>query len=439
MRIESKAGFEALRNDVRQRRDGADGEILVCCGTGCLANGSREVAEAFSKELKERNIESKVVKTTGCHGFCERGPLVAFVPAGVLYTKVKAAAVPEVVEKTVENGEIVPRFLYKNPADGQRIEQYSEIPFYKHQKRIAMRNIGLVDPTDILDAVARGAYEGLVHAIFEMSPEAVLEQVEISGLRGRGGAGFNTGRKWRSCRNAAGERRFVICNGDEGDPGAFKDRSIMEGDPHSVLEGMIIAAYAVGAHEGYIYVREEYPLAIENLKLAIHQATENNLKWTRFLRKSIFLGTPHHGAPLERVGNWIDVLLGSTSHTLPFTRIGQVRSAGITDLRYGNLLEDDWLADNRFRPGPDSRRHVPLPDGVDCFAVAGRTTENPSHLADRLIGDGLVPLESALGQHKKTWKSLKFPETSQFIAVGHNHLELLSSRSVAAKILEWIL
>jgi len=272
MTIESMTDFDALRAEARARHEGLEGEILVCCGTGCLANGSREVAENLSKELRERNIEGRIVKTTGCHGFCERGPLVAFVPAGVLYTRVKPAAVPEIVEKTVENEEIIQRYLYKNPADGQKIEQYSEIPFYKNQKRIAMRNIGEIDPTDILDAVARDAYGGLAKALLEMSPEEVLEQVEISGLRGRGGAGFNTGRKWRSCRNAPGDRRFVICNGDEGDPGAFKDRSIMEGDPHAVIEGMTLGAYAVGAHEGYIYVRDEYPLAITNLQSAIEQA-----------------------------------------------------------------------------------------------------------------------------------------------------------------------
>ena len=165
------------------------------------------------------------------------------------------------------------RFLYKDPADKSRIEQYADIPFYKHQNRVAMRNIGLIDPTDILDAVAEGAYTGLAKALFDMAPDAVIDEVETSGLRGRGGAGFNTARKWRSCKKAEGDRRFVLCNGDEGDPGAFKDRSIMEGDPHSVIEGMIIGAYALGAHEGYIYVRDEYPLAIVNLMIALEKGT----------------------------------------------------------------------------------------------------------------------------------------------------------------------
>ncbi|MCD4747853.1 MAG: 4Fe-4S binding protein [Thermoanaerobaculales bacterium] len=275
MRIESKAQFESLQAQARARYSDAQAEIHVCCGTGCLANGSKKVADAFAAEAEKRNgagTPQLVVKSTGCHGFCERGPLVAFKPSGVLYTKVKAKSVEEIVEKTVEEGQILQRFLYKDPTDKSRIEQYADIPFYKHQNRVAMRNIGLVDPTDILDAVAEGAYAGLAKSLFEMTPEEVIDEVETSGLRGRGGAGFNTARKWRSCKKAPGDRRFVLCNGDEGDPGAFKDRSIMEGDPHSVIEGMIIGAYALGAHEGYIYVRDEYPLAIVNLMIAMEQA-----------------------------------------------------------------------------------------------------------------------------------------------------------------------
>lgn len=275
MSIESKAQFENLQADSRARHKDAKAEIHVCCGTGCLANGSKAVAEAFSSEAELRNGNGSpklVVKSTGCHGFCERGPLVAFKPSGLLYTKVKAKDVPEVVKKTVDGDEVLRRFLYRDPTDKSRIELYEDIPFYKHQRRVAMRNIGLIDPTDILDAVAEGAYSGLAKAVFDMTPDQVIDEVETSGMRGRGGAGFNTARKWRSCKKAKADRRFVLCNGDEGDPGAFKDRSIMEGDPHSVIEGMIIGAYALEAHEGTIYVRDEYPLAIVNLMIALEQA-----------------------------------------------------------------------------------------------------------------------------------------------------------------------
>ena len=288
MRIESAAAYDELRRRAREEAAAHRQEVLVCCGTGCLANGSMRVAEAFTSELQARGLNADVgtfTKRTGCHGFCQRGPLVVIQPAGVLYTQVKPKDVPEICEKTVAGGTVIPRLLYKNPADKKRVEHYAEVPFYANQTRVAMRNIGKIDPTDISDAVAHDAWAGLVKAMLEMTPEQVIGEIERSGLRGRGGAGFVTARKWRACRDAEGERKFVVCNGDEGDPGAFKDRSIMEGDPHSVLEGIVIGAWAIGAHEGYIYVRDEYPLAVVNLTVAIAQARSRG-----FLGKNI-LGT----------------------------------------------------------------------------------------------------------------------------------------------------
>ncbi len=288
MRIESAAAYDELRRRAREEAAAHRQEVLVCCGTGCLANGSMRVAEAFTNELQARGLNAEVgtfTKRTGCHGFCQRGPLVVIQPAGVLYTQVKPKDVPEICEKTVAGGTAIPRLLYKNPADKKRVEHYAEVPFYANQTRVAMRNIGKIDPTDISDAVAHDAWAGLVKAMLEMTPEQVIGEIERSGLRGRGGAGFVTARKWRACRDAEGERKFVVCNGDEGDPGAFKDRSIMEGDPHSVLEGIVIGAWAIGAHEGYIYVRDEYPLAVVNLTVAIAQARARG-----FLGKNI-LGT----------------------------------------------------------------------------------------------------------------------------------------------------
>ena len=280
MRIESRDQFEALRKQSLEIEANRKQQVLVCCGTGCLASGSKEVAEAFADEIAKRSIDATVdlfVKSTGCHGFCERGPLVVLNPQGILYTKVKPGRVEEIVEKTLVGGELIPGLLYKDPVSGERVEQYEEVPFYRHQVRVAMRNIGRIDPTDILDAIAQGAYSGVAKALFEMSPHEVIGEVATSGQRGRGGAGFNTARKWQSCKDAPGERCYVLCNGDEGDPGAFKDRSIMEGDPHSVLEGMIIGAYAVQANEGWIYVRDEYPLAVVNLTIAIREARKYGL------------------------------------------------------------------------------------------------------------------------------------------------------------------
>ncbi len=253
--------------------------VLVCFGTGCQANGARPVAEAFAAIIKEQGLELDVnigIKTTGCHGYCENGPLVALQPQGILYLKVKPEDVAEIVEETIKGGRIVERLIYRDKATSEAIAQYSEIPFYKHQHRIALKHIGTIDPASIDDYIRAGGYAGLAKAL-GMEPEGIISEIERSGLRGRGGGGFPAGTKWRSCVAAPGETRYVLCNGDEGDPGAFMDRSIMEGDPHSVLEGMVIGALAVGAHQGYIYVRDEYPLAVKNLEAAIEAAREKGL------------------------------------------------------------------------------------------------------------------------------------------------------------------
>ena len=279
MRLETVKDLEKRRKQAIKNKESVPNTILVCGGTGCLASGSAAVADEFSKQLKKHGIDTKVqlqVKRTGCHGFCERGPIVTFVPSGILYQKVKPAHVEDIVEKTVKNGEIVKKLVYRDPSTKQYVEQYSEIPFYKHQTRIALRNTGQMDPTSIDDYLARGGFKGLAKAL-DMKPEAVLDEIEKSGLRGRGGGGFPTARKWRSAINAPGEKKYVICNGDGGAPGALMDRSIMEGDPFDVLEGMIIGAWAIGSDEGYIYVRQEYPLAVVHLRKAIETLREVGL------------------------------------------------------------------------------------------------------------------------------------------------------------------
>jgi len=281
MRIESGGGFEAHRRRVAEARVARRKTVLVCCGTGCLANGSAAVLDAFATRLTARGLNAELgvfVKKTGCHGCCQRGPLVVIDPGGTLYTKVQPRDVAEIVEKSIEHDEAVTRLLYTDrKASSSPYVCQGDVPFYKHQTRIALRNIGHLDPRDIDDAIAHGAYAGLVRAVGHMTPGQVIDEVERSGLRGRGGAGFPTARKWRACRAAGGDRRLVVCNGDEGDPGAFKDRSLMEGDPHAVIEGMAIGAFAVGAHEGFIYVRDEYPLAVSTLTAAIEQARDRGL------------------------------------------------------------------------------------------------------------------------------------------------------------------
>lgn len=281
MRLQGPQDFAAFKARAIERQKSIKMRIMVCLGPGCLATGAQEVYEAFESGLRERGLDASLgsleCKRTGCHGLCEAGPLVAIEPEGLLYVRVKPANVGEIIEKTVMRGEVVKYLTYKDPKTKAPIPHYRDIPFYKNQTRVAMRNVGRIDPFDIEDAIANGAYEGVLKALFQMTPDEVIEEVTRSGLRGRGGAGFPTGRKWRACRKAKGERKFVICNGDEGDPGAFKDRAIMEGDPHSIIEGMIIGAYAVGAREGYIYVRDEYPLAVKSLQAAIERARDLGL------------------------------------------------------------------------------------------------------------------------------------------------------------------
>jgi len=248
--------------------------VIVCCGTGCQATGSVEVIEALRTAVAEAGWDGKVlprIKPTGCHGFCSRGPLVIIEPQDLFYQHVTPADVPEIVTQTLLGGQPVKRLLYKSTESKGLVPHSRDIPFYSKQTRIVLKNIGRIDPFEIKDALAHGAYLGLAKALTELSPKQVIDEVTASKLRGRGGAGFPTGVKWQSCARQEGTR-YVICNADEGDPGAFMDRSLLEGDPHRVLEGMALAAYAIGSQRGYIYCRAEYPLAVRTLIAAIRQA-----------------------------------------------------------------------------------------------------------------------------------------------------------------------
>jgi NADH:ubiquinone oxidoreductase subunit F (NADH-binding)/(2Fe-2S) ferredoxin len=252
--------------------------VLICHGTGCASGGSPKVLETFREELQKKNLDKEVlVIATGCHGMCEFGPIVVVYPEGTFYSQVKPEDVAEIVEEHLYKGRIVNRLLYKEPISAQKVCHYKEIPFYGKQHRIVLSNCGYINPDNIDEYISRDGYQALGKCITEMSPAAVIEEMKKSGLRGRGGGGFPTGLKWSFCAASPGNKKYVICNADEGDPGAFMDRSILEGDPHAVLEGMMIGAYAMGADEGYIYCRAEYPLAIKRLQTAIHQATEYGL------------------------------------------------------------------------------------------------------------------------------------------------------------------
>ncbi len=274
-RISSPDELERIRKSIIKQRDPNQPCITICGGTGCLALAGERVITAFKQEIKRQLLETKVdVKITGCPGLCERGPLVVIKPQNVFYQRVRAEDVPEIVSETVVKGNIIDRLLYTDPDTGKKIIYEPEVPFYKKQKRLIIGNNELIDPTIIDDYLALGGYTALSKVLFRMLPREVIKEVKKSGLRGRGGGGFPTGIKWETCRRAKGDIKYIIGNCDEGDPGAFMDRSLMEGNPHSVIEGMVIGAYAIGSHQGYIYVRNEYPLAVRNVGIAIKQAEE---------------------------------------------------------------------------------------------------------------------------------------------------------------------
>lgn len=270
---------EALRlREGQLPTDGFEFHVLVCGGTGCVSSGCKSVRNALIDEVKKRGLEQKVrVIETGCLGPCNLGPIVTVYPDGVFYHKVTADDAVFIAREHLEQGRVVQGLLYRSPETGQLLRTWPEIPFFRKQRRIVLRNCGLIDPLSIGEYIARDGYAALPRVLGGMTPEAVIEEVRKSGLRGRGGAGFPTGVKWDAARRAPGNPKYVVCNGDEGDPGAFMDRSVLEGDPHSVLEGMAICGYAVGAAKGYAYIRAEYPLAIENFQAAIDQARAGGL------------------------------------------------------------------------------------------------------------------------------------------------------------------
>jgi NADH:ubiquinone oxidoreductase subunit F (NADH-binding)/(2Fe-2S) ferredoxin/Pyruvate/2-oxoacid:ferredoxin oxidoreductase delta subunit len=277
-KIRSVEALHDLQEEIKQQAQTDKACITICTGTGCLAYGTQKLVDAFTDEIETRKLHDKVtLRTSGCHGFCERGPMVVVHPQKIFYERVKLADAPKIIEQTVQNGETVDHLLYKDPATGEKIVHENEVPFYKKQMRLVFGMNGLIDPTSIEDYLAIDGYSAMAKSLSEMKPEAIIETITTAHLRGRGGGGFPTGWKWESTRNAQGDPKYIICNADEGDPGAYMDRSLLEGNPHLILEGMVIGAYAVGSNHGYIYVRNEYPLAVKNITLAIETARKVGL------------------------------------------------------------------------------------------------------------------------------------------------------------------
>lgn len=283
-RLESREELEAWRAGIRAAYDPNKITIAICTGTACRASKAMGVEENLKAELDKHGLSDKVkILSTGCHGFCEQGPVMVVRPKGIFYCHVKPEDAAEIVDKTILEGEPIERLLYVYPPTGERIMLERDVSFYGNQTRITFGQNVNIDPTSIEDYIRIGGYAALARALFKMQPEEIIEEVRKAGLRGRGGGGFAAARKWESSRNAPGEPKYVLCNADEGDPGAYSNRSLLEGNPHSVLEGVIIGAYAVGSNEGYIYVREEYPLAVEFFRKAIADAGECGFLGERIL------------------------------------------------------------------------------------------------------------------------------------------------------------
>jgi NADH-quinone oxidoreductase subunit F len=284
-KLASREALDAFREQCVKELAHEKRRILICGGTGCVSGGSIEIRDRLIELLKERGLNVEVelgeeperevigVNMSGCHGFCEMGPLVRIDPEGWLYTKVKLDDCEEIVDKTIVNNEVIERLAFKD-TNGKIYERQEDVPFYKMQSRLVLEHCGHINATSIKGYIALGGYATLEKALFDMTPEQIIDEITESNLRGRGGGGFPAGRKWASVRKQADPEKYIVCNGDEGDPGAFMDRSIMEGDPHRMLEGMIIAGIAIGSSQGYIYVRAEYPLAVERLSIAIKKAEE---------------------------------------------------------------------------------------------------------------------------------------------------------------------
>jgi NADH:ubiquinone oxidoreductase subunit F (NADH-binding)/(2Fe-2S) ferredoxin len=277
-RLKSVSELEDWREAIVRTRSTVSRRIMVCDGRSCSTLASNSLQAAFVREIQHSNLAAQVaVVATGCQGFCELGPLVEILPDGILYTRVLPEDTAEIVAKTIARNEVIERLVYHDPQTGRPIPRKAEVPFYGEQTRILLKDLGLVDPSRIEDYVAIGGYKALAKALGSMSPEAVVAEIKRSGLRGRGGAGFPTGVKWELCRRAPGDARYIICNADEANPGAFQDRALIGGNPHSILEGMIIGAYAIGATCGYIYLRHDHQPTIEVVRQAIQQCRDRGL------------------------------------------------------------------------------------------------------------------------------------------------------------------
>jgi len=297
-RINTTGELEAFRQEILSQRDVDKPCITLCSGSACHATGSNKVSTAIEQEIVAQGVAADVsFRRTGCHGFCEQGPIVVIYPQGICYLKVQPEDIAEIISETIKENKVVERLIYVDPNSGEKTTLEEDIPFYKNQERLILGSNLKIDPKNLDDYLAIGGYQALVKSLFEMTPEQVVDEVKEAKLRGRGGAGFPSGVKWEFARKAPGDQKYVVVNCDEGDPGAYMDRSVMEGNPFAVLEGLMIGAYAIGANEGYVYVRQEYPLAVQNLEIAIKKAEEYGFLGENILGSGFnFIVKVHRGA-----------------------------------------------------------------------------------------------------------------------------------------------
>ena len=384
-KINSPIELDKFRKEILSKRDSKKQCITLCTGSACNASGSEEVGKSIEDEIKKQGLSDKVeIRKTGCHGFCERGPIIVNHPDETTYLQIESKDVPEIISQTIKEKKIIDRLLYINPETNNKIVHESEIPFYKYQERLVFGSNGSIDPKSIDDYLAIGGYSAISKMFSGMTPIEVLEEVKKSKLRGRGGGGFPTGIKWEGSRNAPEKTKYVIVNADEGDPGAYMDRALLEGNPHSVLEGLIIGAYAIGANEGYIYVRQEYPLAVENINIAIKMAEEYGFLGENILGSGFnFKVFVHQGAGAFVCGE------SSALMTALEGRVGEPRPKYIRSNVKG-LWERPSVLNN-----VETWANVPLiiNKGADWFSQIGTETSKGTKifsLVGKITNTGLV-------------------------------------------------
>jgi NADH-quinone oxidoreductase subunit F len=414
-KLKHKEEVDVLRRTLQEEKQRIKMTIVICGGTGCQASESPRVIAAMREELSRQGVGKDIhLRTTGCHGFCEQGPIMLIEPGNLFYCHVTPDDIPEIVSKTILNGQVIERLLYTDPLTGEKISKESEIPFYKNQERQLLAYSRLVDPRSIEDYIAIGGYMSLIKTLRGMEPAKVVKEITASGLRGRGGAGFPTGRKWSECAEAPGDEKYLVCNADEGDPGAYMDRCLLEANPHLIIEGMLIGAWAVGASRGYIYVRKEYPLAVQHIRNAVQQAEERGFLGEHILDSALSFN-------IEVVRGAGAFVCGESTALMASIegKVGEPRAKDVHTAREG-LWNKPTLLNN-----VETWANIPsiILNGAEWFAAKGTKTSKGTKifaLTGQVKNTGLVEVDMGtslnrivfdIGGGSKTGKVIKSVQT----------------------------